>query len=186
MKRLASAGVAGRSLAIWRIRRLVFVLLLGALAAGCGEADRRAAATPTVDLSHYGPRHAVARQPPPAPLVSPKPASGAVERELGAGVVGVVDASGNVGVRPTALETASDARLVRLQWSRWSPAGAEARGELRVLDCQPSCATGHTKRLPARVTLSGVRACAGRRYFGAAAVTLETGAPPTSYVRAPC
>jgi hypothetical protein len=166
--------------------RIVCLLLLGVLAAGCGESGGRAAATPTIDLSRYGPRHAVAREQPPAPLVRPKPAGSAIERALGAGVVGVVDVSGTVGVRPTVLETASDAQLVRLTWSSWSPAGAEARGELRVLDCQPSCATGHTKRLPARVKLTGVQVCDGRRYYQAAEVTLASGAPPTSYVRAPC
>ena len=167
--------------------RVACLLAVAFVAAGCSTpGDRGAAATPTIDMSQFGPRHAVQRQQPPAPLVGPKPATGIVERELRSGVVGVVDASGNVGVRPTVLETSSDAQLEQLTWSRWSASGAQARGELRVLDCQPSCATGHTRRIPARVQLSGVRVCGGRRYYGAAEVTLATGPRPTSYVRAPC
>jgi hypothetical protein len=161
------------------------VLVCAVLVAGCGAASDGPTATPPIDMSQYGPRHAVARSRPPAPLVRPK-LTPDIDRELAAGAVGVVDAGGNVGIRPTVLETSSDAAVERLDWSRWTRSGAEASGELRVLDCQPNCATGHTRRVGATVRLTGVRVCDGRRYFGTAQVTVAEGAPPTSYVRAPC
>jgi hypothetical protein len=155
------------------------------LVAGCGAGSSGPAATPTIDMARYGPRHAVERSRPPAPVVRPK-LTPDVDRELVAGAVGVVDVGGNVGVRPTVLETSSDAAVEKLDWSRWTRSVAEASGELRVLDCQPSCATGQTRRVRATVRLTDVRQCDGRRYFGTAEVTVAEGPRPTSYVRAPC
>jgi hypothetical protein len=103
-----------------------------------------------------------------------------------AGEVGVVDISGRVSARPRTLPTSTDGSLQRLVWSSWSADGAAASGEFRVLDCQPNCATGHTRTVPATVELSGVKTCEGRRYFGRAVVKLASGPAPTSYVRAPC
>ncbi len=165
------------------MRRLV---LLALLAAGCGGAvDERPAATPTIDMSQYGPRHAVAGKTPQAPVFKPV-ISPAIDRQLRAGAIGVVQVGGVVGVRPRALATSADGGLDGLVWSSWTATGAEGRGEFHVLDCQPDCATGHTRRVAATVELSGVKTCDGRQYFGAAEVTLSEGAPPASYVRAPC
>ena len=151
------------------------------LLCGCGGASELPAATPTIDMSQYGPRHAVARSEPPPPVRLP-----ALHGSVPAGQIGVVDVSGRAGVRPTVLETSSDGALEKLSWSAWSADGASGSGEFRVLDCQPNCATGHTRRVAARVELSGLKVCAGRRYFGRAAVTLASGPAPTSYLRAPC
>ncbi len=159
------------------MRRLVVCALL---VAGCGSSGELPAATPTVDMSRFGPRHAVARATPP-PVRLP-----ALHGSLPAGAIGVVDVSGHVAVRPGALETSSDGSLERVVWSSWSADGASGAGEFRVLDCQPNCATGHTRRVAARVELSDVRVCDGRRYFGRAVVTPASGPAPTSYVRAPC
>jgi hypothetical protein len=159
-------------------RVLVFALLL----CGCGGASSSElpAATPTIDMSRFGPRHAVAGATPP-PIQLP-----ALHGTVPAGEIGVVDISGLVSARPKTLQTSSDASLGRLAWSSWSPAGASASGEFSVLDCQPNCAIGHTHRVPATVALSDVKVCDGRRYFGRAVVKLASGPAPTSYVRAPC
>jgi hypothetical protein len=108
-----------------------------------------------------------------------------VAAELDAGAVGVVDLSGTVGVRPRTMETASDAQLQDLRWTRWDAAGASGTGRLRVLVCEPTCATGRGRFEPATVTLSSVRQCGGRSYFDAARVSVR-GEQPAVYVRAPC
>ena len=76
---------------------------------------------------------------------------------------------------PGTLETSTDASMRRLVWSSWAADGASARGEFRVQDCQPTCAVGHARRLPATVALSDVKTCDGRRYFGRAVVKLALG-----------
>jgi hypothetical protein len=160
------------------MKRLVVCALL---VAGCGGAGSELpVATPTIDMSQYGPRHAVAGAT-PAPIKLP-PLHGTVA----AGDVGVVDISGLVAARPKSLQTSTDASLEQLAWSSWGDGGASASGEFHVLDCQPNCATGHTRSVAATVELSDVRVCDGRRYFGRAVVKLASGPAPTSYVRAPC
>jgi|1186.fasta_scaffold476669_2 hypothetical protein len=161
------------------MKRLVMLALL---VCGCGASSspELPAATPTIDISRFGPRHAVAGAT-PAPIKLP-----ALRGSVPAGEVGVVDVSGLVSARPEMLQTSEDASLQHLAWSSWSADGASASGEFRVLDCQPNCATGHSRKVPATVALSGVKTCDGRRYFGRAVVKLASGPAPTSYVRAPC
>jgi hypothetical protein len=157
------------------------LLICALLLCGCGgAASELPAATPAIDMSQFGPRHAVAGAT-PAPIKLP-PLRGTVPP----GQVGVVGVSGLVGVRPASLETSSDASLDALVWSSWSSGGASGAGEFRVQDCQPNCATGHTRKVAATVALSDVKVCDGRRYFGRAVVKLASGPAPTSYVRAPC
>jgi hypothetical protein len=154
------------------------IVLCAVALAGCGS-DVAAAPAPAPDMSKYGPRHAVARATPEAPAVR-------LRGSAPAGEIGVVDVTGAVAVRPSSLETSSDASLERLSWSSWDGSGAEGRGEFAVRDCQPNCAAGHTRRVAATVRLTGVQVCDGRRYFGKAEVTLASGPPPATYVRAPC
>ena len=162
------------------------VLVCAVLLAGCaGRVDEQPAA-PTIDMSKYGPRHDVPGYTPRPADIDVKPPSDAVARELASGAVGVLDLTGTIAVRPSVLETSSDGSLEKLDWSRWTASGAEGAGEFRILDCQPSCATGHTRRVAATVRLSDVETCDGRRYFGKAAVVLAEGPPPTASVRAPC
>ena len=191
MKRWSDAHRAWRSHAIWGVMRRPATILarpgaiVGALVlfvAGCGSSDERAA----VDMSKYGPRHAVAGHRPPAPLPKLRPPAPDVARQLRAGTVGVVAVDGTVGIRPRALETAADAELQHLTWTQWTHTSAEGRGVLRVLDCQPTCAAGHARTVAATVRLSNVRSCAGRSYFGVAEVKVAAGEQPASYVRAPC
>ena len=98
--------------------------------------------------------------------------------------------TGVIGVRPTVLDTAQRRAVESLTWSRWGDDGAVGAGELRIRDCQPTCAQRpHARRSPATVTLTGVRECRGRRYFEGAEVARRphaVGEQPATYVRAPC
>jgi len=165
--------------------RGIALLAFAAVLAGCGAHDR-APATATWDAAAYGPRHAVPGATPRPRIPQARPASPRVARQLASGAVGVVDVGGTVGVRPRVLETADDATLSDLRWTRWDASGARGSGRLRLLDCQPSCAGGGSRSVAARITLSRVRSCGGRDYFDAATVSVAAGPQPASYVRAPC
>ncbi|HWK27482.1 MAG TPA: hypothetical protein VNS09_13020 [Solirubrobacter sp.] len=163
------------------------VLLACWCAAGCGVLDEPGPALPgKPDPAVYGPPRAVARSQPRVAAPRLVPPGRAVARRLDAGAVGVMDPAGVVFVSPASLDIASDASLVGLRWASWGSERAVGRGTLRVLSCEPTCVSGGSRSLPARVVLSDVRVCAGRRYFGAAAVTVEGPLRPASYVRAPC
>jgi hypothetical protein len=102
-----------------------------------------------------------------------------------------VDLTGTVAIEPETLETSSDGTLEGLRWSSWGAEGAEGAGELRLLDCQPTCAGGGSERLPATIKLAGSKMCDGRRYFETGEVLLDaqdspTGEQPATYLRAPC
>jgi hypothetical protein len=163
------------------------VVLCAVLFAGCGVLDDEA---PTLsqgpDPKVYGPTEAVPREQPEIPIPRLHSPSAAVARSLEAGEVGVVGMTGVIGVRPKELETANDVRIDALVWSRWGADGAVGEGELLTRECQPTCAGGRTETTPATVTLSGVRECRGRRYFERAEVSVISGEPPATYVRAPC
>jgi hypothetical protein len=167
--------------------RLILVACCIALCGCAVSPDERVVnpGAPTLDPKVYGPPHANPAVHIPIPRPHAKPASPAVAGALDAGVVGVVDEAGNVGVRPQTMEAASDAELQGLRWSRWDAAGASATGRLRLLVCEPTCATGRGRVVPATVTLSTVRECSGRSYFDAARVSIR-GEQPAVYVRAPC
>jgi len=175
--------------------RLIALCVLAGLAAGCGVTpDERVInpASPTLDPHTYGPQQASPSVTIAVDRPHPRRPSTAVASQLAAGVVGVVDLTGEVGVRPRTLETSSDATLQDLSWSSWDASGARGSGRLRILDCSPSCATGQPRVIPATVTLSAVRECGGRFYFDAAAVRINPaaapirGEQPATYVRAPC
>jgi hypothetical protein len=139
-----------------------------------------------LDPKVYGPPEAVPRQAPEIAIPQLQSPSQKVVRELEAGEIGVVGMTGVIGVRPKVLDTASDVRIESLTWSRWGADGAVGEGEMRLRECQPTCAGGRTKSTPATVTLSGVRKCRGRSYFEAAEVRVTSGDQPATYVRAPC
>jgi hypothetical protein len=166
------------------MRRLILVCAV--LLSGCGVLDDEGPATrKPLDPAVYGPSRPVVTQPevPIPALVAPR---GAVARELDDGAIGVVSPFGVVAVRPKTLETASDVTLTDLRWTSWDARGAEGSGTLRMLDCQPTCATGGVEERPARVSLTGVKVCQGRRYFDHGEVRPAAGDPPATYVRAPC
>jgi hypothetical protein len=178
------------------MRRLLGVALAGLALAGCGVLDDEGPAVQSkLDPAVYGPARATqSASPPPvgAPPALVKP-SASVARALDDGAVAVVDPGGVVAIRPERLETSSDASLSGLRWTRWGADGAEGSGEFRILTCQPTCASGGSDRVPARITLSGVKTCSGRRYFERGEVVLDvkdtpsgSGAQPAAYLRAPC
>jgi hypothetical protein len=162
--------------------------------AGCGAAEDGSAAKPvaSLDPSIYGPKTSSPDAAVPIPHPHARPASPAVARALAAGVVGVVDWSGHVGVRPRVMETSTDGTVKGLTWLRWGPSGAVGRGKLEMRYCNPNCAVGPTKVAAATVTLSSVRTCGGRRYFDVASLRIPPaespaeGRQPVAYVRAPC
>ena len=110
----------------------------------------------------------------------------AVARQLAAGAVGVQAFGGEVVVRPASLDTSADGGMVGVKWSAWGATSAAGAGSFSVQDCQPNCATGHMKSVPATVELSQVRCVTGSATSSRAVVTPATGAAPASYVRAPC
>jgi hypothetical protein len=175
--------------------RAVLVLLAAVVLAGCGVLDDEGPAVQgKLDPAVYGPARASESAQPPvvgAPAVV-KP-SARVARALEDGAVAVVDPGGIVSIRPERLEASSDASLSGLRWTRWGPDGAEGSGEFRILTCQPTCASGGSDRVPARITLTGVKICSGRRYFERGEVLLDvkdtpsgSGTQPATYLRAPC
>jgi hypothetical protein len=175
--------------------RLIAVCVLAGLLAGCGVTPDESVVNPgapTLDPRAYGPRQASPSVTIAVDRPAARPASPAVASALASGVVGVVDVSGRVGVRPRRLETSSDATLQDLRWTRWDAAGARGSGRLRILDCSPSCAAGRPRVIAAAVRLSAVRECGGRFYFDAAEVRIDPtaspvrGEQPATYVRAPC
>ena len=174
------------------MRRLLACLACAVLVSGCGVLDDEGpAAERTPDPASYGPAKAVPREPPAFDAPQLKTPSAAVARALDGGQIGIVDLTGTIAIEPATLETASDATLEGLRWSAWSADGAEGAGELRLLDCQPSCAAGRTERVPATIKLSGVKTCDGRRYFETGEVQLDPkdspyGEQPATYLRAPC
>jgi hypothetical protein len=176
-----------------RVRHLTLVALLAL--SGCGVLDDVGPATQaTPDPALYGPPKATSNESPSSSELPPPPEqtpSAEVASALDSGEVGVVDLGGAVGVEPATLDTASDLTVSELRWSSWGASGATGDGLLRLPTCQPTCAAGGTEEVPARVELSGLKTCGGRRYFDHAEVSVDprdapSGVQPASYVRAPC
>jgi hypothetical protein len=167
------------------MRRLL-ALFAVVVVSGCGVLDDEGpAARKPLDPAVYGPSKPVVAQP-EVPIPTVVAPSAAVAKQLDGGAIGVVDPFGIVAVEPETLDTASDITLTGLRWTSWDSAGAVGSGTLRMPDCQPTCATGGVDERPARVSLTGVKVCDGRRYFDHAEVRLDGSDQPASYVRAPC
>ena len=86
--------------------RLIALCVLAGLAAGCGVTPDEHVinpAAPTLDPHKYGPRQAAPSVPIAVDRPHARPARPAVASRLAAGIVGVVDLSGAVGVRPQNL-----------------------------------------------------------------------------------
>jgi hypothetical protein len=169
------------------MRRLLVLALLLLGVSGCGVLDDEGPAlSQPLDPSKYGAPTAVPGFQPEVPIPKLVPPRGAVAKALDSGAIGVVDLGGVVQIEPDTLDTASDITLVALRWTSWDRSGAHGEGTLRMPNCQPTCATGGVDELPARVELSGVKTCSGRRYFDHGEVRLDAHDPPATYVRAPC
>jgi hypothetical protein len=177
--------------------RLLLLALVGVALAGCGVLDDEGpAGQKALDPAVYGPAQAdpgagsVSSTIPAPRLLEP---SDTVARALDGGSIAVVDLTGTVDIEPESLDTASDITLEDVRWSRWAAEGASGVGRLRMLTCQPTCATGGFDEVAASVTLSGVKTCDGRRYFERGEVQIAagdtpggSGTQPATYLRAPC
>jgi len=166
-------------------------LILCAIAlSGCGVLDEEGPTAPKPpDPAVYGPSTPDRPADPTLTvprMVEPAPA---VARALDDGAIGIVDLSGTVGIEPSSLDTASDLTLSDVHWTSWGAGGAAGSGTLRILTCQPTCASSATKDVAARIELSGVKSCSGRRYFSRGRVLLDpadAASEPVTYLRAPC
>jgi hypothetical protein len=167
--------------------RWLAIVGVGLLLGGCGVLDEEGPAAPKPpDPAVYGP--STATKAPDPTLVAPrlvKP-SAAVAHALDGGAIGVVDLSGAVAIEPESLDTAADVTLSAVRWSSWGAAGASGTARVRILTCQPSCAASGERLVAARIELSGVKTCSGRRYFSSGRVLLDSGEDPVTYLRAPC
>jgi hypothetical protein len=177
------------------MRRLALALLLALAVTGCGDARRERAQPPaaTVDdgvADAQAARHA-------SELVDPLPTKAALEaapdaalaRRLEAGAVAVVDLAGRMAIRPRALAFAKDGRLVHLVWTRWDVRGAQARGRLEGVVCQPDCGHGTRIEAPAVITLTRPVACPSGRFFDRSRIVVASDDPDarsTSWLAAPC
>lgn len=58
--------------------------------------------------------------------------------------------------RPTSIDIGCGGRIAvsGVTWSSWGPSTGSGSGTLTVNDCQPTCATGNTRSLPAFVVVS--------------------------------
>jgi hypothetical protein len=167
------------------VRRLAACGLVAALLAGCGGGER-AAATRPVPTGDLGPEKSGQGEIPRPPAPPTKRPSAVVAQALASGVVGVVGIEGDVGVRPKRLLVSSDGTLEQLRWKDWGDSSATATGDLRLRDCNPSCASGGIDMPKATVELSSPRLCGRATYFDRATVSVTGEEPPTTYVRAPC
>jgi hypothetical protein len=166
-----------------------WLILCAVALSGCGVLDDTGPAAPKPpDPAVYGPSKPEKAADPTltlTPLVEPAPA---VAQALDRGAIGVVDLSGIVAIEPSSLDTASDVTLAHVRWSAWGAGGAAGTGTLRMLTCQPTCASSGVKDVAARIELSGVKTCDGRRYFEHGKVLIDPvdGTEPVTYLRAPC
>ena len=167
------------------MRRLAAIALLGAVLAGCGSSGETAS-PPPLPKGDFGPTEPGQgeRHRPVAPP-DKKPAA-AVAQALAAGTVGVIGVEGDVGVRPRQLDVSADGTLKQLRWKRWGDSKASGTGQLRLLDCNPTCASGSIDTVKATVELSSPRLCGRATYFDRATVSISGEEPPATYVRAPC
>jgi len=137
--------------------------------------------------------------PPPAARepADPRPTKAAVDARPGAGLkarldageVALVDLVGRIGIRPRELEFAKGGRMEEVEWSRWTDRGAEGRGRMVGLVCDPTCAQGTTITVPATIVLSQPVACPAGRFFDRGRIEVESDDPDaqsTSWLAAPC
>jgi hypothetical protein len=168
------------------VRRLLALLALGAVAVVCGcggeeAAPGAAAAAPETTAA-------------PPPDLGPYPkveTSSSVRRKLDAGAVGVIDLRLRTAIAPDSLQLNREQQALELEWSGWGTPHATARGKVRTLICDPTCAQGRLAQAPGTVELSGIRVCGSRRYYASA--KLRSSDPevsivknPATFLRTPC
>jgi hypothetical protein len=165
---------------------VLLCLALTLVVAGCGDGeDGGAPAQRPLDIT-TGKDQTL----PPQPAPKLKPLSERVASELDQGTVGVVDMDGRAAIRPERLDFASNAALEGITWSRWDNREAEGSGQVRLVDCDPTCAQGKAVEFKATVRLVQPKSCQEGQFYDRVEVRLERtdGGPPepASFVRAPC
>jgi hypothetical protein len=168
------------------VRPLLVLLALAAVAlvCGCGGDDAApglAAAQPAGTAA-------------PAPDLGPYPkveTSSSVRRQLDAGAVGVIDLRLRTAIAPRSLQLNREQEARELEWTGWGTPHATARGKVRTLICDPTCAQGRLAQAPGTVALSDIRVCGSRRYYASA--DLRSPDPevsivkdPATFLRTPC
>ena len=174
----------------------VFALLAALLlCSGCLGSDERPAAAPGRIVDDGVSPEDAAR--PAITLVDPIPTKAALaakpdaalRRRLEAGAVALVDMSGRMEIRPSAVDFAKDAGLVDVEWERWDDRGAVGRGRMIGVYCDPDCGRGRRIEAPATITLSKPVACPAGRFFDRSRVDIDSDDPAyklTSWLAAPC
>jgi hypothetical protein len=178
------------------MRRLAIPALLAALlCAGCMGSDEQPAQAPVRTVDDGVSAKDAAR--PVTALVDPLPTRAAraarpsaeLRRRLDAGEVALVDLAGRIDIRPREIDFAHGGRLEELEWQRWDDRGAQGRGRMVGVVCEPDCGHGRLVDTAATITLSQPVACSRGRFFDRGSVELVVDDPelkPTSWLAAPC
>ena len=161
---------------------LACALALAAVTQGCGGDDDAPA-----------PAAAGASSAPLPPDATPQPLGYGRDGRaaLGRGAIGVVDQRNRVGIEPKRMAVNAEQELSVLRWSGWGSAQARARGRVRTLVCEPSCALGRVENSSAVLVLMAPKRCDGERFYAEASMTYRepgTGRTraPATYLRTPC
>lgn len=79
--------------------------------------------------------------------------------------VRIAGLDGEAQRRPRTLQIAREIELRCLVWESFGGREATASGVTDELDCIPTCAQSGVKRRMARLRVSGLRRCGGRRFY---------------------
>lgn len=85
--------------------------------------------------------------------------------------------AGSPRQRPGSLELTGDGTLYvsGVQWASWGSDAATGTGIAHYHGCTPNCAQAPVTNSLVAIRLSGIRACAGRRYYSGVTLTLNSG-----------
>jgi len=130
-------------------------------------------------------------------LVEPEPTEAALDAKpdaalrarLDAGAVALVDLTGEIGIRPTAITFAKGGRMLDVKWRRWDDRRAVGTGRMEGVVCDPDCARGRLIVVPAVIRLSKPVACPKGRFFDLGAIEVDSDDPEAqsdSWLAAPC
>jgi hypothetical protein len=177
------------------MRRVLLLIALCCVAAGCGLGGEEEAARPVATVDDGVAAADAAR--PASSLAPPEPTPAALaarpdpelRARLDAGASALVDRVGRIGIRLRAIDFAKGGQLEDVEWSSWTDRSAEGRGRMVALVCDPTCAQGTLVEVPATITLSDPVACPDGRFFDRARISVaadEVAAEPTAWLAAPC